>query len=245
MAEKTQVDLSLLNYYKDLYSGHKIIYVRFLGEDFIFKTISRKEYKYLLQSIENKYDMQDAICDTACVFPEDYEFSSCGFAGLVEFASENIIKQSGLENIQDVLDEYKQYKEYTNLEIQCMDLIKAFMPEDSYEEMEEWTWGKLMYMTVRAERIATLKGFDWHIEDQSEAYMQEVNKITMDNKDFIKSLQENGIDPMYYFSEELKDTFKRDILDFLLIGGIHWNDEVVLDVIRQQIRKKNTGRSGY
>ena len=245
MAEKTQVDLSLLNYYKDLYSGHKIIYVRFLGEDFIFKTISRKEYKYLLQSIENKYDMQDAICDTACVFPEDYEFSSCGFAGLVEFASENIIKQSGLENIQDVLDEYKQYKEYTNLEIQCMDLIKAFMPEYSYEEMEEWTWGKLMYMTVRAERIATLKGFDWHIEDQSEAYMQEVNKITMDNKDFIKSLQENGIDPMYYFSEELKDTFKRDILDFHLIGGIHWNDEVVLDVIRQQIRKRNTGRSGY
>lgn len=245
MAEKTQVDLSLLNYYKDLYSGHKIIYVRFLGEDFIFKTISRKEYKYLLQSIDNKYDMQDAICDTACVFPEDYEFSSCGFAGLVEFASENIIKQSGLENIQDVLDEYKQYKEYTNLEIQCMDLIKAFMPEYSYEEMEEWTWGKLMYMTVRAERIATLKGFDWHIEDQSEAYMQEVNKITMDNKDFIKSLQENGIDPMYYFSEELKDTFKRDILDFPLIGGIHWNDEVVLDVIRQQIRKKNTGRSGY
>ena len=245
MAKKTQVDLSLLNYYKDLYSGHKIIYVRFLGEDFIFKTISRKEYKYLLQSIENKYDMQDAICDTACVFPEDYEFSSCGFAGLVEFASENIIKQSGLENIQDVLDEYKQYKEYTNLEIQCMDLIKAFMPEYSYEEMEEWTWGKLMYMTVRAERIATLKGFDWHIEDQSEAYMQEVNKITMDNKDFIKSLQENGIDPMYYFSEELKDTFKRDILDFPLIGGIHWNDEVVLDVIRQQIRKKNTRRSGY
>ena len=245
MAEKTQVDLSLLNYYKDLYSGHKIIYVRFLGEDFIFKTISRKEYKYLLQSIENKYDMQDAICDTACVFPEDYEFSSCGFAGLVEFASENIIKQSGLENIQDVLDEYKQYKEYTNLEIQCMDLIKAFMPEYSYEEMEEWTWGKLMYMTVRAERIATLKGVDWHIEDQSEAYMQEVNKITMDNKDFIKSLQENGIDPMYYFSEELKDTFKRDILDFPLIGGIHWNDEVVLDVIRQQIRKKNTRRSGY
>ena len=119
------------------------------------------------------------------------------------------------------------------------------MTEYSYEEMEEWTWGKLMYMTVRAERIATLKGFDWHIEDQSEAYMQEVNKITMDNKDFIKSLQENGIDPMYYFSEELKDTFKRDILDFPLIGGIHWNDEVVLDVIRQQIRKKNTGRSSY
>ena len=73
MAENIQVDLSLLNYYKDLYSGHKIIYVRFLGEDFIFRTLTRKEYKYLLQSIDNKYQMQDAICDTTCIFPEAYD----------------------------------------------------------------------------------------------------------------------------------------------------------------------------
>lgn len=239
MAENIQVDLSLLNYYKDLYSGHKIIYVRFLGEDFIFRTLTRKEYKYLLQSIDNKYQMQDAICDTTCVFPEAYDFTTCGFAGLVEFAAQNIVKQSGLENIQDVLAEYKQYKEYSNLEMQCMDLIKAFLPEYSYEEMEEWTWGKLMYMTARAEKIAELKGFDWHIEDQSDTYFEEINKINMDNKEFIEELKKNSIDPMYYFEDELRESFKRDILDFPLIGGIHWDDEVVLDVIRKQIRKKN------
>jgi hypothetical protein len=240
MAENIQVDLSLLNYYKDLYSGHKIIYVRFLGEDFVFRTLTRKEYKYLLQSIEGKFDLQDAVCNTSCIHPESYDFNTCGFAGLVEFAANNIIKQSGLENIQDVLAEYKQYKEYSNLEMQCMDLIKAFLPEYSYEEMEEWTWGKLMYMTARAEKIAELKGFDWHIEDQSDAYFEEINKITMDNKEFIEELKKNGIDPMYYFEDELRESFKRDILDFPLIGGIHWNDEVVLDVIRKQIRKKNS-----
>lgn len=244
MAGNKQVDLSLLNYYKDLYSGHKIIYVRFLDEDFIFKTLSRKEYKFILQTNDSKYDLQDAVCNAACIYPEDYTFDDCGFAGLVEFASESIIKHSGLSDIQDVLAEYRQYKEYTNLEIQCMDLIKAFIPEYSYEEMEEWTWSKLMYMTTRAERIAELKGFDWHIEDQSEAYLEEVNKITMENKEFIEELKKNGIDPMHYFSDDLKATFKRDILDFPLIGGIHWNDEVILDVIRKQIRAKNTGRTG-
>lgn len=244
MAGKNQVDLSLLNYYKDLYSGHKIIYVRFLDEDFIFKTLSRKEYKYILQTNDSRYDLQDAVCNTTCVYPENYDFSECGFAGLVEFAADSIIKHSGLADIQDVLAEYKQYKAQTNLELQCMDLIKAFIPEYTYEEMEEWTWSKLMYMTTRAERIAELKGFDWHIEDQSAAYLEEVNKITVDNQEFVEELKKNGIDPMHYFSDDLKTTFKRDILDFPLIGGIHWNDEVILDVIRKQIRQKNAGRSG-
>ena len=240
MANKTQVDITLLNYYKDLYNGHKIIYVRFLGEDFVFRTLNRKEYKYLLHTIANKYELEEAVCNTTCLLPEEYDFAHCGFAGLVEFVSENIIKQSGLEDIQDVLREYREYKEYSNLELKCMDLIKAFLPEYSYEEMEEWTWGKLMYMTVRAENVAELKGFDWHINDQSEAYMQEVNKINMENKDFLQELQKNGIDPMYYFEDDLKKTFKRDILDFPLIGGIHWNDEEVLNVIRKQIRAKSS-----
>ena len=244
MADKIQVDLSLLNYYKDLYNGHKIIYVRFLDEDFIFRTLTRKEYKYILQTNDGKYNTEDAICNTSCLYPEEYDFTECGFAGLVEYASENIIKQSGLLDIQDVLSEYKQYKDYSNLEIQCMDLIKAFIPEYTYEEMEEWTWSKLMYMTVRAESIATLKGFDWHIEDQSEEYMKEINKITKDNKEFIEELKNNSIDPMYYFSEELKQSFKHDILDFPLIGGVHWNDEVILDVIRKQINTKNIRRTG-
>ena len=235
-----KVDISLLNYYKDLYSGHKIIYVRFSDTDFIFRTLTRKEYKYILGSCSNQIEIEDAICNTCCIYPEEYDFDTCGFAGLNEYVADTIQDVSGLKDIQTVLSEYKQIKEYNNLEIQCMDLIKAFIPEYTYEEMEEWTWQKLMYMTVRAEKIAELKGFDWHIQDQTEEYMQEMNKINSNNKEFLKELQDNGIDPMYYFSEELQ--FKREILDFPLIGGTHWNDEVILGVIRQQIRNKNAQR---
>ena len=234
-----KVDVTLLNYYKDLYSGHKIIYVRFLDTDFIFRTLTRKEYKYIMQSCSSQIDIEDAMCNTACLYPEEYDFDTCGFAGLNEYVSDMLMELSGFKNIQYILNEYRNAKETNNLEIQCMDLIKAFIPEYTYEEMEDWTWEKLMFMTARAEKIAELKGFDWHLQDQTEEYIEEMNKINSDNKEFIKELQDNGIDPMYYFSDELESGFKHEILDFPLIGGIHWNDEVVLDVIRKQIREKN------
>ena len=235
-----KIDSTLLNYYKDLYNGHKIIYVRFLDTDFIFKTLTRKEYKYILKSCASKIDVEDSVCNTCCIYPEEYDFETCGFAGLNEYVADILIDLSGFKDIQTVLGEYRQAKEFTNLEIQCMDLIKAFIPEYTYEEMEEWTWDKLMHVTARAEKVAELKGFDWHIQDQSEEYMEEMSKINSDNQEFIKELQDNGIDPMYYFSEELEQNFKREVLDFPLIGGIHWNDEVVLSVIRKQIREKNS-----
>lgn len=239
--KEQKADIGLLNYFKDLYSGHKIIYVRFLDTEWIFRTLTRKEYKYILAMHTDRMDIEDTICSTACLFPEEYDFGNAGFAGFNEYVAGAIEDASGVTNIQSVIDEYHKAKDMNSLEIQCMDLIKAFIPEYTYEEMEEWTWGKLMQMTVRAEHVATLKGFDWHIEDKSEEYMEQLSEINMDNKEFIKKLKEQGVDPMYYFADELRN-MKREVLDFPLIGGIHWNNGEVLDVIREQVRKKNAAK---
>ena len=235
--EQQVVDMNLLAHYKNLYSGHKILYVRFLDNDFIFRSLTSKESKYLLQSGLSQMDMEDSICNTACLYPEDYDFTVCGFAGLNEYVA-NIIKDiSDFSDIRSILNEYHKYKEIDNLEIQCMDLIKAFIPEYTYEEMEEWTWEKLMQITVRAEKVAALRGFEWSLKDESEQYIEEMQNINSENKEFLKELETNGIDPMFYFEDEIKHTFKKEVLDFPLIGGSHWNDEVVLSVIREQIRK--------
>lgn len=237
--EQQVVDMNLLAHYKDLYSGHKILYVRFLDNDFIFRSLTRKEYKYLLQSGLSQMDMEDSICNTACLYPEDYDFTVCGFAGLNEYVA-NIIKDiSDFSDIRSIINEYHKYKEMDNLETQCMDLIKAFIPEYTYEEMEEWTWEKLMQITVRAEKVAALRGFEWSLKDESEQYIEEMQNINSENKEFLKELETSGIDPMFYFEDEIKHTFKKEVLDFPLIGGSHWNDEVVLSVIREQIRKAN------
>lgn len=239
-----RASISLLNYFKDLYSGHKIIYVRFSDMDFIFRTLTRKEYKYIMASNSNRMDTEDAICSTACLFPEEYDFMESGFAGISSYVAPIIEEHSGVVNIQVVLDEYRKIKEYSTLETQCMDLIKAFIPEYTYEQMEEWTWQKLMEMTVRAEKVAALKGFDWHIEDKTDEYMEAMNGISMDNPEFVKELQDNGIDPMLYFSDELQEMHlgRKEVLDFPLIGGVHWNNEEILNVIRKQIAKKNASK---
>ena len=41
------------------------------------------------------------------------------------------------------------------------------------------------------------------------------------------------------FEDEIKETFQSPIIDFPIILGQSWNDEVVLDVVRKQIKKKN------
>lgn len=234
--------LELLNYYKDLYSGHKIIYVRFLDSDFIFRSLGRKEYKYILKRYSERCEIEDAICNTTCIYPEDYDFDTCGFAGLNEYVADVIENVSGFNDINVILNEYNEAKNIVTLESQCMDLIKAFIPEYTYEEMEDWPWSKLMQITARAEKVAELKGFDWHIQDETEEYIKHMNEMNMDNKEFVDKLQSHGIDPMFYFEDELKLTFQQPILDYPFIGGIHWNDEVVLDGIRKQITAKKIGR---
>lgn len=236
------ISISSLQYYKGLYSGHKIIYVRFSNTEFVFRTLNRREYKYIMAAGMPPMDIEDAICNTCCLYPEDYDFETCGFAGLNEYISEVIKEISGFTDIETVLSEYRQAKNFTNLEIQLMDLIKAFIPEYTYEEMEEWTWEKLVQKAARAEEISKLKGFDWHIVDNAEEYKEDFKSINSDNQDFIKELDKNGIDPMFYFAEEIRHSFKREVLDFPLIGGSHWNDEVILGVIRKQIRKADAWR---
>ena len=76
----------------------------------------------------------------------------------------------------------------------------------------------------------------------SPKYKEDFKSINSDNQDFIKELDKNGIDPMFYFAEEIRHSFKREVLDFPLIGGSHWNDEVILGVIRKQIRKADAWR---
>lgn len=240
--EEQSVNIALLNYFKDLYSGHKIIYVRYRGSDFVFRSLSRKEYKYIMAQNSDRMDIEDALCNAACIFPEEYDFITCGFAGLNQKVASVIEEVSGFTDIQVVLNEYREFQQQNTLELQCMDLIKAFIPEYTYDEMESWTWTKLMQVTARAEKVATLKGFDWHIEDKTEEYLKSMSAINSDNEEFIAELQKNGIDPMIYFANELQNIGKKEVIDFPLIGGSHWNDEVILSVIRQQIAKKKAAQ---
>lgn len=230
-------------FYKDLYSGHKIIYVRFLGKEFVFKTLTRKEYKFIKLSYENKLDVEEMVCNAACIYPKDTDFSEMNGAGIVTKCAELIEYYSGFSDISTVINEYKKFKQVENMETQCMDVIKAFIPEYTYEEMKDWTWEHLMEITARAERVAKLRGVEIGLKDATEEIAEKIDSISIDNDEFTKELLENGIDPMMYFYDDLKDKFKHDIIDFPLIMGNHWNDERVIKIVSEQINKRRKTNS--
>lgn len=228
---------SLVTTLKEEHYGHKLIYVRFSNEEFVFRTLSKKEYKQITSMASDDYEVEEMVCDLSCVYPEDISFSNFPYAGFPSVVAKQVIEVSGFNNIKTILSEYHKQKEVNTLEENAMLLIKSFIPEYTFEEMEEWTWERLMKAAARAEKIANLKGYDYHLKDHSDEVIEEYNNLNSDNKEFIQDLYQNGVDPMVYFKDEF--VFKNEIVDFPLIGGSHWDDEVILDAIRKQSKTKN------
>ena len=228
------MDDNTIQYLKDSYNGHKILYVRFSNKEFIFRSLGLKEYKYLLNIYSHdKFKLENAICNLSCVYPDSYDFSECEFGVLPTVIAGYITKISDFNNINDIFNEYDLALSNNNLQQQCMDLIKAFIKDYTYEEMEEWTWEKLMQMTVRAERIAKYQGFDYHIQ-KNENYNPEQS---INNPEDIKILLNNKINPILYFKDQLE--FRNlNMVDEPFIIGNNWNNKEILDAFRKQKTKQ-------
>lgn len=231
----------MLEYYellllKEKYPDHRLIYMNLYGNEFVFRTLTRKEYQTLLRVALEEDEFQDHVCQTALIYPEDFEFEVSPFAGLAPEASFHIVQLSGFTNMDQIFDFYDQAKlKNQGFEMECMNVIKSAMDEYTYEEMEDWTWQRLMDFVSRAERILELRGITpVRLERDEEATEQE--PLSIDNKEFVDGLIQKGIDPMLYLKDEVKPR-KAELIDFPLIGGSHWQNDEVLHAIRQQMEK--------
>lgn len=225
-----------LSFYKEMNRGHKILYVIFNNKEFVFKSLGRKEYQTILALSSDEYEIEDTICQTSLLHPKDYNFAYSTLSGLSHNIAPLIVEISNFTELDSLLGIYEESKIKLDMfDQQCMSLVKAAFPEYRYDEMEDWTWEQLMDFTAKAEHVMKLKGHDIQLinkreeveqaaKDQVEAYNQE---------DFINELRMNGIDPMIYFKDKIMK--KKEYLEFPIIGGIHWNNEEVLNGIRNQM----------
>ena len=226
-----------LQYYKEEYSGHKVIYVRFSDEDFIFRSLTVKEYELILKLYSDNYKQETAICNMGCLYPEGYEFAECEFGVFPSVIAGYLKKLSAVDSPSDIFDEYDKAKLSSNLYQQCMDLIKAFIRDYTYEEMEDWTWQKLMDMTVRAENIAKLQGYDYHIERNEEVI--ENIKPSIHNEEDVQNILNKKINPLIFFKDEIEQNEKINniMVDTPFIIGVSWNNKELMDGFRNQKAK--------
>lgn len=221
-----------LQYLKEDNSGHKLLYVRFSGDEFVFRSITIKEYEMLMHLYPKKENFETAICNLSVIEPEEYEFQTCPYGYFPTYISEFILKISDMSGQEDLEELYYSNKINYNFFQNCLDLIKAFIPEYTYEEMEDWTWQKVMQMVVRAERIALLKGFDYHINFES---IKQIEKPSDDE------LIKQRINPILYHYDEIEEELKRNKImakDPFIIG-IAWNNQEVLNGFREQKNQKH------
>lgn len=225
-----------LQYYKEMYNGHKILYVRFSNQYFVFKTLSVKEYELILKLYEDEFKQETAICNMAVIYPEEYDFSECEFGILPSIVAGHIKTLSNFDSIDSIFNEYYTIQNSTNLFQQCMDLIKAFVKDYTYEEMEDWTWSKLMEITVRAENVARLQGYDYHIAKADQVEMQE---LTIHDQEHVQTVIDNKTNPLIYFGKEIQKevNLNNNIIENPFIIGTEWNNKELLDGFKKQKNK--------
>ena len=238
------IDLNIL---KEKYKDEKIIYVNFRNKiEFVFKALAVQDYNKIISVLSNEKDIEDAICQSCLIYPntDSYNISECPYAGVVEKSCEIIKAYSGIFNPNDVMSHIDIYRnQMEDFYEQCRNLIKAaFYNEFSYEEMEEWSWYKLIKYAVRAETILKYRNSDGieltikEKEDNAEGDIE--NNIKEDTEEIIKEMRKEGIDPMLYYHKGDSNT-GNEIIDFPLIGSIHWQRSDILDGIRKQIDKSS------
>lgn len=221
----TVYDLMLL---KESIDNDKIIYIQYGIHEFVFKTISPKEYSQAKMLTTTKEELSDAICQIALIYPKEYDFSQSPVAGLSDGMCEKIVEESLLFNDIGVIDKFEECKNKLNTFLsQCTLFIKAAFPEYKLEEIENWNYEKLMNMTAKAEFVLKIQGSEYEIQYNKEDLTNEAEEVTD------KELVENGIDPMFYYSDKIN--LKKPFINYPIILGTSWNREDLIEDVRQQI----------
>jgi hypothetical protein len=220
--------------FKEQNEGHRVMYINICNREFVFRTLGKKEYKNILNVANNEFDLEDMICQIALIYPEDFDFKDCPLGGLSKTIAPLITELSGFTNPEIVQETYDQYRlEMNSFENKAYALIKMAFPEFTFEEMEEWTWDKVLKVATKAEFILN----ETHFRDNPIELVKvdTTPQKQMERTEFVQELRQQGIDPMKYFWNEIN--VKPQYVDFPLIGGVHWQNEGILNEIRRQMER--------
>lgn len=180
-APRKSVDFNmLLAEYAEQYDV--IHHVRIDDEDFIFRILGRHEYKKIVNTPgATEMDMEDMVCDTCLLYPEDYDFDNAP-AGLPRELSEMILENSFLDGVEStlrLLDHYKE--EMEELENQMICIISEAFPAYTIDEIESWNNLRFCKMFSRAE---------WKFNNLKDAEIKDVSELIRN----ILALKEEGLD---------------------------------------------------
>lgn len=124
------------------------------GFEFLFRELSRLEYKRVLRYFDMKEEQEEYICKTCVIEPGDFNFEDCP-AGIPTSLAEIILAESGFGADTGKLATYlqKYRNEMTTFDNQVSCIIQEAFPDKSIEDIEGWPMEKTIWYLSRAEYI--------------------------------------------------------------------------------------------
>lgn len=137
----------------------RVEYTEINGEEFAWRLLTRKEYKYVMQLDCSPEEKEEVICQLCVLYPQDYDFTSC-LAGIPSTLSREILEKSGFSYdgnpnplARQLLFRFREEMQYFENQVDCI-IVEAF-PHLTLEEVANWTVEKTMYYLSRAEWVLT------------------------------------------------------------------------------------------
>lgn len=216
---------------KEEMNHEKLIYLAIGMKDFVFRLITVKEYTQAKMLTNTPEEFNDAICQIALVYPEEYSFAESPIAGASDVASSHIIEQSKIFDLKGVMESLDESRLKLNRFFdQSTLIVKAAFSEYTLEEIQDWNYERLMDMVAKAEFVLKLKGNEVKLECEIEEQTEE------DKSKTDAELIRNGIDPMFYYADQIK--LKSEQIDRPVILGNNWREEGLIKDVQQQILKR-------
>lgn len=152
------MDRTRLHQLKDEYWN--IYQSEILGYTFIWREVSRAEFKRIVRYFTDPYDQEDEICKLCLIEPAEFDFESCE-AGVATMLADHIIKESGFSSeptgkISETLNMYRN--ELGDFQNQVSCIIHEAFPTLDIEEIEDWNLEKTLWYFSRAEYKLSLRG---------------------------------------------------------------------------------------
>lgn len=126
------------------------------GEYFIFRPLTRYEFEQIVMNPNVSKDVaSETICELCTIYPENYNFEECKFAGIPENLSNEIIEKSGWDNeemIENILQKLQQKNEDLDFQLENR-ILNAFPPQITPEEMRHWDIYTFLDYVVRANMV--------------------------------------------------------------------------------------------
>lgn len=151
--------------YESLKNEHRNVFMyKYENELFFFRTLTRKEYRQLVEAEDmSNYEKEDIVCSACVLWPKDFDFDNSD-AALPTLLCNKIIETSFFASEEERNKVYNFYRQdMFDLDNQISCIINEAFPNYDIEEIEDWDVEKTAKYLSRAEwKLVNLRGMNFY-----------------------------------------------------------------------------------